>query len=51
MGGRQKWGIVETLGRMVTYGNEENIAAGWKRFGEYSHFLKESKILTCFIVL
>ena len=38
------------LGRLITFGNEmskeisERITSGWRRFGEYSHFLKDRKI-------
>uniref|UniRef100_A0A3P8SJP4 Reverse transcriptase domain-containing protein n=1 Tax=Amphiprion percula TaxID=161767 RepID=A0A3P8SJP4_AMPPE len=41
------------LGRMLTPGNEmareidERITAGWKRFGQYSSFLKDQKIPMC----
>ena len=41
------------LGRLITSGNERNkeidqrITSGCRRFGEYSHFLKESKIPIC----
>ena len=42
-----------SLGRLVTCGNEsskeisQRITSGWRRFGEYSHFLKERKIPSC----
>ena len=38
---------------MITSGNEmdkeidQRITSGWRRFGEYSHFLKDSKIPIC----
>ena len=41
------------LGRLVTSGNEiskeigQRIISGWRRFGEYSHFLKARKIPIC----
>ena len=41
------------LGRLVTSGNEiskeiaERITSGWRRFGEYSHFLKDKEIPIC----
>ena len=41
------------LGRLITSGNElnkeigERITSGWRRFGDYSHFLRDKKIPTC----
>ena len=41
------------LGRLITSGNEmdkeidKRITSGWTRFGEYSHFLKDSNIPIC----
>ena len=41
------------LGRLVTSGNDiskeiaQRITSGWRRFGEYSHFLKDRKIPIC----
>ena len=41
------------LGTLVTSGNDiskeiaQRIASGWRRFGEYSHFLKDRKIPIC----
>ena len=41
------------LGRLVTFDNEiskgitQIITSGWRRFGEYSHFLKDRKIPIC----
>ena len=41
------------LGRLITSGSEiskeicQRITSGWKRFGEYSHFLKDRKIPIC----
>ena len=41
------------LGRLITSGNEmdkeidQRITSGWRRFGEYSHFFKDSKIPIC----
>ena len=37
----------ESLGRLVTSGNDiskeiaQRITSGWRRYGEYSHFLKD----------
>ena len=41
------------LGRLVPSGNDiskeiaQRITSGWRRFGEYSHFLKDRKISIC----
>ena len=41
------------LGRLITSGNElskeigERVTSGWRRFGDYSHFLRDKKIPTC----
>ena len=41
------------LGRLVTSGNEiskeigRRITPGWRRFGEYSYFMKDGKIPVC----
>ena len=41
------------LGRLITSDNElskeigERITSGWRRFGDYSHFLRDKKIPTC----
>ena len=41
------------MGRLVTSGNDisqeiaQRITSGWRRFGEYSHFLKDRKIPIC----
>ena len=41
------------LGKLVTSGNDiskeiaQRITSGWRRFGEYSHFLKDRKIPIC----
>ena len=41
------------LGRLITSSNEmdkeidQRIMSGWRRFREYSHFLKDSKIPIC----
>ena len=41
------------LGRLVTSGNDiskeigQRIKSGWRRFGEYSHFLKDRNIPIC----
>ena len=41
------------LGRLVTFGNEiskeigKKITSRWRRFGKYSHFLKDRKIPIC----
>ena len=41
------------LGRLVTSGNDiskeiaQRLTSGWRRFGEYSHFLKDRKIPIC----
>ena len=41
------------LGRLVTSGNDiskeigQRITSGWRRFGEYSHFLKDRNIPIC----
>ena len=41
------------LGRLITSSNEidkeidQTITSGWRRFGEYSHFLKDKKIPIC----
>ena len=41
------------LGKMITSGTEiskekaQKITSGWRRFGKYSHFLKDRKISIC----